>query len=57
MKKKIAFYYQDLPQKHLFEYIANNHTSVHRIAEILQYFRLDDYAQQILNSYEESVNE
>ena len=23
MKKKIAFYYQDLPQKHLFEYIAN----------------------------------
>ena len=61
-KEKIDYYLENPDERAEiankgFEYIADNHTSVHRIAEILQYFRLDDYAQQILNSYEESVNE
>ena len=36
-----------------YQYIINNHTSVHRAAEILNYFGLEQLSQKALESYKE----
>ena len=36
-----------------YQYIINNHTSVHRAAEILNYFGLEQLSKQALESYKE----
>ena len=35
------------------EYVMNNHTSIHRISEILDYFGIEQMSKQIMSSYKE----
>ena len=57
-KDKIDFYLQN-PSERLDisakgnKFVTDNHTSIHRIAEILDYFELNELSKQVIGSYKE----
>ena len=60
-KDKVDYYLQNAEERLSiaakgYQYVKNNHTSVHRVCEILQYFGLDDFAEQLMTSYRESLD-
>jgi hypothetical protein len=57
-KEKIDFYLQNTEDRNEIaekgnKFVADNHTSIHRIAEILDYFDLKQLSKQVIESYKE----
>jgi spore maturation protein CgeB len=57
-KDKIDFYLQNTADRIEVaekgnKFVTDNHTSIHRIAEILDYFELDKFSKQVIGSYKE----